>query len=389
MPASPPWDAIVIGRGPAASLAALRLSAEGLRVAQFIGGVERHRRPAEILSPRSLAKLQRLGLHDAAGLGSPCAGVLQAWHSPEVDYTDFAFTQALAGRAVDRRDLQSNLLRVAGQSGVNQIAARANVVRSHGTRPERVAWTGPSGERHEMESPCILIATGRVPTEQASPARSGTANLVAMTMPWVARQHTTALVLEACESGWFYSPPVVGEASDLVFITDAAVLPRRSPARAGWLESMVARAPLLSSLGGRVDVYRCTGFSARVGAVDDPVFAGGAMLGDAANALDPLSGSGIGQALDAAWFATDDVLKQGRVGDAYRAWFRAARAEQSAIGLRRNAEAATRFPASDFWRRRMIAARLQHQAFGENAGQADSQARTQSCNEPYQSADSN
>jgi flavin-dependent dehydrogenase len=344
----------VLGGGPAGALAAILLAREGVEVVQFTGSVERRARPLEVLHPKARILLDRCGLSDVLTSATPSSGVLRLWETDEPELEDFGFVYARSAAAIDRSVLRDALGRVAEAEGVVRISANAGL-EPHGCSGglPKVRHRGPTGDAVKLSADWVLIATGR--RRRAVPGgfgRKAADRLVALSVPWDRTGHGDRLAIEAVASGWWYAAPSVAGRSELVFLTDADLLPAASDDRRGWLEHAIGTSRLLPCVGTAPRFHTTAGVDAHVGRVGEPVGFRTAVLGDAAMSLDPLSGAGIHRALEGASVAVEEYLATGAVGAAYRAWVAARWAEEAAQGAASYRAAARRFPGSPFWSRR-------------------------------------
>lgn len=335
-------DVAVIGCGPAASVAARRLALAGAVVVQIVGPGEPRDRPPEVVSPSARLLLRRLGLFAAADLGEDCSGVLSLWNTPQPDFMDFALAQGISARSAPRHALHAVLAQAACDAGAIQVAGRAVSAAEDGS----VSWIAPDGAAHDVASALSLIACGRSGSLARAPAfqRDRIDTRVAFAAPWMRRAHADAIVLEAAKVGWWYAPP----SASLVFVAEHC---RRPPAqRSAWLRALYADTALLRQIGASSEFTNIRGMDAHSAVAARAIDGRRVLIGDAALALDPLSGSGIQHAIEGAEQASMELLASGRVGAAYAEWLasvagKARQARRAFYGA-----AAPRFPGQGFWR---------------------------------------
>lgn len=324
-------DIEVRGAGPAGSVAAILLARAGCRVEQEC----REQRPAplppEILSPWSLTFLDQLGIPAPRG-GTACDGVLSRWEGGEPGFHDYQLMYAQLGLAVHRRTFHRELGSAAEAAGVRRIPAR------HGL-----------DGRATGKGAYVLHAEGRSP-----PARRHFEDrLVALFMSCRPRDSLGRLIIEAVEDGWWYLPPQVGPANFAVLVTDPETLRYHKRNRSAWLCDSLEGTIEIAAKVAAIDVSRVHGMDARVATSATVAGRYEALVGDAALALDPLSGSGIARCLESAARAVLDIVDRGRVGPAYQAWVDDVHREEMGVRAGLYARAAARFPGAAFWDRRI------------------------------------
>lgn len=324
-------DVLVIGAGPAGSVVAARLAAAGARVA-LVGGTARA--GWEGLSSRSLALLAEEGLELKSGIIDGPFPRSGQWGGRPIEGTEWlverrALAAALRARARaagvdDRWDTVTSLEWEGGRwNGVLRAGgtlAAAHVVDARGRR-------GP--ERHGP----LLLAVGRQFRRRSGGACGAPA------------EHGTHL--HPIEHGWCWW----AERRDALWVQVVGEPRAGQPAMGGpalgspaaWIASAAAQIPALAQAfdAGEPDgdlVARPA--HARLGIrVRLELAAGDAMrwrVGDAAHALDPLSGQGVYEALRGARLVTTAVQSVMRGGAAPAAQrFVAERQEESwTSGLR-------------------------------------------------------
>jgi len=324
-------DVLVIGAGPAGSVVAARLAAAGARVA-LVGAAARA--GWEGLSSRSVALLAEEGLELKSGIiDGPFPRSGQWGGGRPIEGTEWlverrALAAALRARARaagvdDRWDTVTSLEWEGGQwCGVlraGSALAAAQVVDARGRR-------GP--ERHGP----LLLAVGRQFRRRSGSACGAPADHGTRIHPiehgwcwWAVRRDALWVQVVGEPRG---GPPAIGRA--------ALGGPAMGPP-AAWIASAAAQIPALAQTldAGEPDgdlvarpAHARLGIRARLELV-----AGDAMrwrVGDAAHALDPLSGQGVYEALRGARLVATAVQSVMRGGDAPAAQrFVAERQEES------------------------------------------------------------
>lgn len=387
--ASALFDVAIAGAGPAGSALALRLARAGCRVAL----VERSRferfRIGETLAPGIRSRLVALGAWDdfMRMRPLPCWGVASRWGEDRWRSQSHLLHPEGNGWHVDRAGFDALLARRAECAGAALRLGRAVVETSPSpmgwqvtTRPAGPNATGPddtgAASTDVLRARVWVDATGR----GARLARAAGAQMTAFDrLVGIARvqaggrsQHAQHLRLAACELGWRYQaplpPPAPASTPQLerlvnVLMTDADLAHRAGLARTARREAAASpRASGLAANAGKgppgqflsIGVHPARSQRLR----REPLSLGSHWLavGDAALAVDPLSGSGVLRALDQAEEAAATVLGlldgQGRP---------ALEAHERRLDLAcdrylreraRLYQAETRWPEADFWARR-------------------------------------
>ncbi len=303
-------DVLVAGAGPAGAATGLRLARAGWSVML----VERSRfgepRVGESLAPSVQPLLRELGVwDDFQGLGPLASwGTSSAWGSADVDAHSHVMSPYGCGWHVDRRAVDGLLARSAAAAGV-RLLLRAGV--------EQVRFAGPHWEAglssgEQLTAGVVVDATGRTARigRRLGARRLTFDRLVAVSrvvhgMPDDQRQH---LLVETAEDGWWYSAPLPDGRTVVMLMTDADLCRSRGLADADAFDAALAgtaRTRERLGVGRRAtppQVYPAT--SMRLQRDDSlPWLA----VGDAALAVDPVSGSGVIRALRTAEAAATTV----------------------------------------------------------------------------------
>ena len=157
-----PWDAIVIGAGPAGALSACLLARGQLRVLL----VERRLFPRPkvcggCLNAQAIAALARAGLVERVrGLGAARVNTLHLRQRGRI-----AAIQIAPGLAVSRRALDAELVSAAVEAGCAFLPGTTALVQPEGDQPWREGWRRvllqqPQGPGASAEGKAILVADG-------------------------------------------------------------------------------------------------------------------------------------------------------------------------------------------------------------------------------------
>jgi 2-polyprenyl-6-methoxyphenol hydroxylase-like FAD-dependent oxidoreductase len=339
-------DVVIVGAGPAGAahtLAVLRAGGDAL----LVGPPPRHRaRTLELLSGRARHALAELGLLDTVTTAAtPCAGVVSRWDGPVALSRPALLDPYGGGWIVDRARLDADLLTAVADAG-----GRWTPHRVEAAEPVPGGWQVRLADRWQRCTR-LVVATGRT---GRFAARCGihrtTAHRLVAAVGWLPVPLSglgDRLSVAALPDGWWYWLGR-GAGTALGFCTDVDLLPP-GPDRlaAVWAGATAALdLPRLrwpeqgwSAAARQVRPWLRDG---RTGAVTGAVPSGISVLGDAAVAVDPLSGHGLALAFESAWRAAADPA-------GYPRWLAAVTAAH--LGQQRAVYTAAG-QAGEFWRRR-------------------------------------
>jgi flavin-dependent dehydrogenase len=326
---SMPFDVVVVGAGPAGSATGKRLAEKGWRVAL----VERTRfegpRIGESLAPNVQESLRELGVWSDFLALDP----LRSWGTRSVwgDDTPQSHSHVLnpygCGWHVDRQAFDRMLARAAVRAGASLVEG-VTVQRS---QYRDGCWhlysnLDAGDERREpaIRARVLIDATGRKALigRALGAERLLLDRLVGVAAHWagVDAAQRGHLLVETAPDGWWYSAPLPGEGSQqdrmiAMLMTDADLCARlRLSSSAVWQATLDACRSTRERLGAAhrtsdPQVYSAVSQRLQRNLASDagPWLA----VGDAALAVDPVSGSGVLRALrtaGAAAQATDDML---------------------------------------------------------------------------------
>ena len=308
-------DVVIVGAGPAGTAAAITLSRSGYSVVI----ADRRTRPldkfGEATPPAAVALIERLlgPLNDDNmqrwGL-EKTRGNIAAWGNAETETTDFYFTTVGFGLAVDRSRFDPELISAAEYAGATFVPGTSLQGCRRTAGGQWSVQLAHAGRVHEINAHFIIDASGR---SQAVCRALGSEILQADLLFAVGQYWTTSQPdrdsctrIEAVEEGWWYSqrlPRLHGCESvrRVVFHTDRDLPVARKVAQPLGFARLLGRtkhiAPHLAEQG-----FAPSGGlrGACASSMRSSQFAGDGWLavGDAAQALDPLSSQGITRALE-------------------------------------------------------------------------------------------
>ena len=309
------YDVVVAGGGPAGAATAVRLAAAGRSVAVLERSCFDRPRMGETLAPAVAPLLRDLGVWDRFLSLDPLPswGTRSQWDKPEpADHSHLASEHG-SGWHVDRRAVDRLLADAATGAGAHLLTGTSVAACRH--RHDGAGWDVLCSDGRRLGGRLLVDATGR----RAFLGRSLGARrlvfdrLVAIAASWdgvdVESQHY--LLVESAADGWWYTAPLPGDAMVGMLMTDADLCRRHGLAEtARWHGRLRAAALTAARVGGAPPRSAPRVFSAasqRLSRPDDrrPWIA----VGDAALAVDPLSGSGMLRALRTAEAAADTAAR--------------------------------------------------------------------------------
>ncbi|TCC08024.1 NAD(P)/FAD-dependent oxidoreductase [Kribbella soli] len=306
------YDVVVAGGGPAGAATALRLARAGHTVALLERSRFDRPRVGETLAPSIQPLLRDLGVWEQfVALGPlPSWGTRSIWSSTEPAAHSHLESGYDSGWHVDRRLFDRMLCDAAAAAGA-AVSLGASLI---GCRYDgRWQLTCSGGRR--VTGRLLIDATGRSATigRSLGARRIAFDRLVGITAQWSGVDVTAEqyLLIESVRDGWWYTAPLPGDVMVGMFMTDADICRHHNLAASGpWrthLQATTATALRLdtalrstTSDGARLPtaprVYSAASHRLVRHGDTRPWLA----VGDAALAVDPISGSGVPRALRTA-----------------------------------------------------------------------------------------
>lgn len=358
-------DVIIVGAGPAGCACAAFLSRAGRAVLLIDRGLPTRWKPVEVLAPATvqLLRCHRLIDGDVMQKFGVCRGVHGLWDR-QPEFFDYQLFACDAGVAVDRSVFDRELLAPPVAAGTHYLPVTAV---HHAAQAPGGRWTlelRDDEQRKMTVSAAVLIqASGRAAaTLRPSPInRQYFDRLIAI----ACRVHLSPspvqiMLLEADTEGWWYSSCDATGQGAVVYLSDGDLLPRTPQERASFFRRKFASSRLLRDhLPPLPDVLDLRLIDARTSRVRRFCTRASLSIGDAAYAVDPLSGSGVRRAVDGALAASEAVdaffAGEAQTLDRYDAWANAEfeRWLRDKDGV--YAEASDKLHRHPFWKRRITA----------------------------------
>lgn len=280
---------VILGAGPAGAAAAIGLARMGEPV--VLVGEPRRFAAVEGVSARVIDALRGLGLEHALKAFAPPSPRRAVWNG--------AYTEANVESLVDRQRFDRGLLDDLERLGVRVVRGRVSALRSTPGRHELELDT--DGGSRSLAADFLVEARGRAAPGGGAPRVRGV-ETVSLLQYWQGPAGEAGSAVLGVEDGWMWMAALADGRRYMQLTMDvaSAVLP---PKRAlgdycsARFRAVEAAAPFLRDAQpvGEPHARTSTAVLNETVAGDDWI-----RIGDAAMAVDPLSGNGIFQALSSA-----------------------------------------------------------------------------------------
>lgn len=288
---------VVIGAGPAGAATAAGLARAGEAV--VLVGEPRRFAAVEGGSPRVIEALTGLGFHQAVACFAPASPRRASWNGQD--------SAANSEHLVDRQALDRALLDDVERLGVTVIRGRVTAIAAAaGGRDIQVQAEGAT---QTLSARFLVEARGRAAPAAGQPRRRGI-ETVAVTRFWQGPPSPAASAVAATGTGWAWMASLGDGRRYLQWVVDAD--PSALPSRKALAEFQARQLAGLAEAGAFLRDARPLGEpQARASTpILNEVLVGADWIrvGDAAMAVDPLSGNGLFQSLSSALQAPAVIL---------------------------------------------------------------------------------
>lgn len=343
------YDVVIVGGGPAASVAAIHCARAGASTCVVPGRQTNDR--IEVLTPLAMRTLIDLGLAEerVASIAHRCPGIRSSWNTAAETFNDFIGAPNGPPSSVDRRALDAALLRCAREAG----ATIADVQHARSWRPAGDGAIDIELDGASLVASHLVLATGAAASRwRGSHPVSVDDQLIAL----VARDGTRPATLDkrltivATSIGWWYA--AAGPRDDLGYalLTDRQTIASGGVA-ATW-QAALAEAPRIAGLLAQSAARgRRRAVPVRCGLSPLRPHPRVTRIGDALVSFDPIAGRGLSEAIRTAGEAVEAICAgqsldplERRIGSRYRDYLEV-RASYYASAWRRFDSA--------FWQRRI------------------------------------
>lgn len=296
-------DLVILGAGPAGCATALAAIAAGVeRVAILDRPTHQAFRVGESAAPDVVAKLRRLGISDdlEARGHRPCYTNLSLW-AGERRFDDFLHRSTGDGWHLDRERFDEDLRLACCERGA-QLLTPAVLESLRWNSGEWQLKTTCQGKQHLLNCRYLVDASGRRAAlcRRLGIERKRLDDLVAVACkgPNAGKLEGITLV-ESVADGWWYATRLPDGSALLALMSDAALVRRKGLRNPETFYALWARTEELQQWlpPTRQHTLSLGCFAAYSGFVTEAAGPGWLAVGDALAALDPLTSSGISNAL--------------------------------------------------------------------------------------------
>ena len=345
--ASPASDILVLGGGPAGCLAGLRLAGLGHRVT--LATAARSTSRTEGLSARAREVLARYGCRHALAALGPEAVRRSHWNGDASEHNRETL--------VERSAFDAGLLADAAAGGVSVVRVDRPRIATAGAG-WRLAGRGPNGALIELDGEVLIEARGRRAPRGGAALRGPEVTALSRSYRGLPRRPMTAIAAFADGWAWYASSGDGCGCLQIFLASDDLRLAKRaglSERFAACLEGLPEAAAWLGDgrPAGALTVRAAGPVLSR-----DLIGRNRIRLGDAAAAIDPLSGHGIFEALGSALAGSaviNTLLRRPENRDLAAQFYRE-RTELGFLRLCRTGRAfyagEARWPERPFWQQR-------------------------------------
>ncbi len=358
-------DVLVLGGGPAGTVAGLVLARAGYSVLLVERSHYESARVGETLPPAARPLLQELGLWETFRQDGhwPATLIRSAWGGPELVEKDYSFHPYGGWWYLDRARFNTLLAASASEAGVTvRCGLKLHTVARAVCGGWRVVVRSGAGTQH-VGARVLVDATGRNAwlarrlgvQREVFDKLAGLCGVVGGT---TTSEDTPSTLVETSPNGWWYSARLREGQIAAAFFTDADLLPHGSRFGRGiWQAALRGAGHTRKRLASAAWVSQPKLVAAHTSRLVQVAGDGWLAVGDAAMAYDPLSSQGILQSLSGGQTAAHAIIAF--LGGDKTGW--ASYEQYIAEGFRRYLaqwrayyDLERRWPNHEFWCRRSL-----------------------------------
>lgn len=361
MASSEYFDVIIIGGGPAGAAASIILASHGIYTAIIESSDYTSPRVGETLPPEIHSPLIQLGAWRSFVTDGHIESfaLRSAWGSSRVTSRSHIYNPYGSGWHIDRSRFDRMLIKVASNAGATVlIGARATNLLHDRKLDWQVTSLQPRLSRN-LHARFLIDATGQtaaIPT--GLPRSYRVVDRLIAVVRFFAHVAKPYILIEAQESGWWYSAPVPHNRLIVAHMTDSDLFAASGCSPSQYWHRQLVQAPHTYERTGQQTVLAKPKIVTTASLFRNPISGvDWAAAGDACIALDPLSGQGVYNALKGGILVAQAIIARingkNEPFAKYTKWINS-QFTRYMIMRRLYYSKEQRWPHSPFWRRRHL-----------------------------------
>jgi flavin-dependent dehydrogenase len=314
------FDVAIVGGGPAGASLAISLSHHNWSVVMIERSDYNDWRPGEILSAEASPLLSKLGIKIEELLRAvphiQSQGVVAAWGSTDLSEKHSIFNPYGSPWHIDKNKFDASLAVIAEQAGASVLRKTTCILTTFKDDHWDLVLSDRVGGPFHLMAKFVIDATGRA-VQVATKAGARVCFFDELiSVIGILRRESQAeasamnvMTIESTQNGWWYVIPAAGGEVLAAFMTDSEILLNSNQSPAIYWQSMLKNTLHISRLLGKFQLTSKIRIkSARTARLDNMGGSRWLAIGDAAFALDPLSGDGIVRAIESGLGACDPIV---------------------------------------------------------------------------------